>query len=108
MDTLQKTPDTTLGLAVARIYWILLGPLALFLLTFRIASGGGGWMTLADIFYLLFLGLLLAARWAEYRSGRGRTSTGEPMTAQGFRTVMILTACVGVSVWVFANLFGNR
>jgi hypothetical protein len=86
---------------------MLLGPAALFLMTFNIASKGGGWLTTVDIGYFVLLALVLAARWLEYNSGQGQTSTGDPLTAKGLWTYTLMAGAVGLAVWLAANLIGN-
>jgi hypothetical protein len=100
--------DTSFGVLFARLTWALLGPLALVLLTFAIASAGGGWLTAADVAYLAVLAAMLAGRWLEFRSGQGRTAEGEPMTGGDLRRYLLLATALGLAVWVGANLLGNH
>jgi hypothetical protein len=108
MSAPQAPQTTPFTVALARLVWMLLGPAALFLLTFNIASKGGGWVTAADVVYFAILALVLAARWWEYHSGQGQTATGEPLTAAGLRTSLVVTLAVGLGVWLVANVIGNH
>jgi hypothetical protein len=108
MSAPQVPQTTSFAVAAARLVWMLLGPAVLFLLTFSIAAKGGGWLTTVDVVYFAVLALILGARWLEYRSGRGQTSTGEPLTAAGLRTYLIAALAIGLGVWFVANLIGNH
>jgi hypothetical protein len=104
----ENTRQTSLVVALARIFWMMIGPLALAVLALNVASKGGGWLTGVDVAYLAVLGLVLAARWLEFRSGQGQTATGEPMTGADFRRYLVTAAGVGLAVWAVANLAGNH
>lgn len=107
MSALDNTKGTSFGVAVARVFWMMIGPLALAVLGLNVAMKGGGWLTATDSAYLIVLGLVLASRWLEYRSGKGQTAEGKPLTEAGLRRYLLLTASVGLAVWVGANLIGN-
>lgn len=107
MGTPHDTKGTTLGVATARVFWMMAGPLVLAILAYNIATTGGGWLIAMDVAYLVILALVLAARWLEFRTGHGQTAEGEPLTAEGLRRYMTLALCVGLAVWVGANLIGN-
>ena len=65
------------------------------------------WLTGADIAYLVFLGVVLLARWAEFRTGQPQTATGEPATRADLRRFLIVTAAGGLLAWVGVNLVAN-
>lgn len=108
MGAPENTKGTSLGVACARVFWMMVGPLALAVLAFNVALKGGGWLTAIDVAYLAVLGLVLTARWLEFRTGHGQTATGEPMTAADFRGYIVTTVAVGLAAWVVANFVGNH
>jgi hypothetical protein len=107
MGTPHDTKETTLGVAAARVFWMMAGPLVLAILAYNIAMSGGGWLIGLDVAYLVILALVLAARWLEFRTGRAQTAEGEPLTAPDLRRYMIGALVIGLTVWVGANFIGN-
>ncbi len=104
----MTTQSPTAVSAVARLFWMMFGPMAMFVAMFLIASNGGGWFTVADMVFLTLLGGLVLARWVEFRGGNAQTSTGEPATAEQLRRYAVGTVIVGLLVWVVANIVGNH
>jgi hypothetical protein len=101
----QSTPIIPL---LGRVFWIMVGPLVLTLLTFTIIRIGSGWLTAADIAFFVVLGGMVLGRWLEFRGGSPQTSTGEPATAAHLRRYAVGTILVGLLIWVVANLIGNH
>lgn len=91
---------------LARLTWMLLGPVGLFAAAVAVASDWGGWLTATDLAFLTVLGLMLLGRWVEYRTGQAQTAYGEPATAADLRRYAVAAAAVGLGVWVAANLVG--
>jgi hypothetical protein len=58
------------------MFWMMIGPAILFLLSLGIARDGGGWFTPKDIAFLVILGGLILGRLAEFRGGDPRTADG--------------------------------
>jgi hypothetical protein len=102
----QDTKGISLGVACARIFWMMIGPMTLAILAYNIGTHGGGWLTGLDIAYLIVLAAILA-RWLEFRSGQGQTAEGQPLTAADLRRYLILTSVLGFAVWVGMNIIGN-
>jgi hypothetical protein len=99
---------TSLSDALARIFWMMVGPLALTLLAFTIIRIGSGWLTWADMAYLGVLGGMLLARWVEFRGGNPKTGDGQPATPIHLRRYIQSTVPLGVGMWVVANVIGNH
>lgn len=91
----------------ARIFWMVGGPMLLAMITFKIASQGGGWFTSANLVFFLILGALPLSRWAEFRGGSPQTSEGDPATPAHLRRYVIVILLVGVVIWIAANAMGN-
>lgn len=99
---------TSLGVLLARITWMLLGPVALLVLMLTIGSSAAGWLTATDLAFFVVLGLMVLARWWEFRSGQGQTAAGEPMTTGDFRGYVLGVLTLGLVVWAGANAVGNH
>lgn len=94
--------------AFARIFWMMIGPMLMFLFVGNIVLNGNGWLTFADVAFLTLLGGVALARYVEFRAGQAQTATGEPATAAHVQRYILITLAVGAGVWVFANLLGNH
>lgn len=103
------TPRTTsFPVALARVFWMMVGPMALVVLLIGILTKGSGWFTLTDFAFFTVLGGMLLARVIEFRGGNPLTDLGEPATPAHLRRYVIATLVVGLGVWVLANLIGNH
>lgn len=101
-------PTTSLLVIVSRVFWMMLGPMVLAVLTFTIINIGTSWFTPADFAFLAVLGLLLLARWVEFRGGNPQTATGEPASPGDLSRFVLTILPLGLGVWVIANLVGNH
>lgn len=101
-------PTGPLFVLFSRVFWMMLGPMMLGLLTLTIISIGTSWFTPADFGFLALLGGLLLARWIEFLGGDPRNAMGEPASPGDFRQYVLGTIVLGLVVWVFANLLGNH
>lgn len=93
---------------LARVCWMMIGPMVLALLAFHIVSAGSGWFTPADFAFLAVLGGTVLARWVEHRGGHAQTATGEPATADHLRRYVLGAMLLGLGAWSLANLLGNH
>jgi hypothetical protein len=93
---------------LGRPLWMRLGPLALGGTALYIVTTGTGWLTLADLVYSVVLGVMIAGRWFEFRSGKPLTSAGEPATAEQHRRYGLSAGALGVGIWFIANFIGNH
>jgi hypothetical protein len=88
--------------------WMMLGPLALCILTFLIMSAGTGWATGLDAAFFLTLGAILLGRYLEFRGGNPQTATGEPAAPEDLPRFLLVCSVAGLVAWVVANLVGNH
>jgi len=51
-----SSPVTSLTIVLGRLFWMMVGPLALMLTIYFIVSSGTGWRTFADLLYFIILG----------------------------------------------------
>lgn len=105
---MQDRNAATLGDVLARMFWMMLGPILLAVFTYLIIKTGNGWMTRMDVAYLGILAGILLARWLEFRGGNPRTAEGEPATPAHLRRYIIAVSLLGVAIWIVANLLGNH
>jgi hypothetical protein len=104
---MDKNEPTRLLPALGRVFWMLLGPMLLVLLTFAIVEIGSGWLTAADLGFFAILAAILFARWLEFRAGHAQTASGEPATGRDLQRYVVGAGLVGMAVWVVANVLGN-
>jgi hypothetical protein len=101
-------PTTSVLVCFSRVFWMILGPMMIAVLTFTIIRIGNGWFTFADFAFLAALGTLLLARWMEFRGGDPHTATGGPASRGHLRRYALTALPLGLGVWVFANVLGNH
>ncbi|MGE3806092.1 MAG: hypothetical protein AB7K24_15585 [Gemmataceae bacterium] len=99
---------TSLSAAFSRIFWMMLGPMILVVVALNIAQSAAGWLTGADMIFLIVLAGMIAARWFEFHKGDPQTATGAPATPAHLRRYVLSAALLGVGVWVIVNLVGNH
>lgn len=99
---------SSMSLLVARTWWIMFGPLFLFVFLVSIIAKGGGWTTPADLAYGIGLVGMILARWYEFSKGDPRSSTGEPSTRSELYRYSVIVLATGTAVWMLANLIGNH
>ena len=90
-----------------RLFWMMVGPLALALTIYFIVTSGTGWTTTADLLYFVVLGGMILGKWLEFRGGSPETQTGERATAADLRRYILMVVIAGPAVWIVANILGN-
>ena len=91
-----------------RLFWMMVGPFILGVCAIRITGRTDGWFSPLDGLYFLALGGMLLGRCLEFRSGRPLTAMGTPATAAQLRRNAPVLSLLGITVWILANLIGNR
>ena len=104
---MSSSTTTPLITVFGRLFWMIVGPMALVMTTYFIVTSGNGWTTPADLIYFVVLGGMILGKWLEFRGGCPETSTGERATAADFRRYILLVVTAGPVVWVIANILGN-
>ncbi len=104
----MKTETSSFVVVLGRIFWMILGPLCLFLLAFALTKQPPGWFRVLDLAFFALLGSIILVRWLEFRSGRAQTATGEPATAADLRKYTVMMVALGFVVWIGANLLEVR
>ena len=98
---------TPLDIVSGRLFWMMVGPLALVLTTYFIVTSGTGWTTTADFLFFIILGGMILGKWLEFRGGSPETQTGERATTADLRRYILMVVTAGPVVWVIANILGN-
>ena len=94
--------------ALARTFWMMLGPALMLILAFRIFENGNGWLTITDLLYFVVLTCTIFARWFEFHQGGALNALGEPATDHEIRRYAMIATAIGLGVWVLCNLLGNN
>ena len=102
MTSTEVTSST--AAALARMFWLAVGPGILFVLTGIIVSRTTGWLTFSNLAFLAVLAGMIFARWREFQGDNPKTSTGEPATLADVRRYVLGTTFVGLGIWLVANL----
>lgn len=103
--TLRENPNSRAILA--RLGWMLFGPILLVVFAALVIKTGEGWLTPWDFAFLAVLGGLILFRWLEFRGGAPQTAEGDPATPAHLRRYAVGVVVVGALVWVVANVIGN-
>ena len=98
----MKSPASA---CLARLTWVALGPLALFVMAGVIFTRPRGWFSPLDAAYGAVVALMILGRWVEQRSGCATTVTGEPATPRQFARYVAILLPLTIVVWVVAHLF---
>ncbi len=104
---MQDKDSASLGDILARLVWMMIGPVLLALFGYLIIKTGNGWLTGPDFAFIGVLAGMMLARWLEFRGGHAQTAEGQPATPEHLRRYLIGVAVLGVAGWVIANIFGN-
>ena len=98
---------TPLDIVSGRLFWMMVGPLALVLTTYFIVTSGTGWTTTADFLFFIILGGMILGKWLEFRGGSPETQTGERATTADLRRYILMVVIAGPAVWIVANILGS-
>jgi hypothetical protein len=107
MSTNNQTPAVRWPSALARLYWIMIGPMMLFVTGYLIVSNGRGWWSPSSLAFIAWLVGLAFAKWLEFQGGNPQTSTGEPATPADLRRYLLAIVVLGPIAWIVANVIGN-
>jgi hypothetical protein len=99
-----SSPDAA---PLARLFWMMIGPILLFILAFANTMDRNGWHSGADIGFFIVLIATVYARWREYRAGGAQTADGQPATPAQVHRFIAATLAIGLAVWAIANAIGN-
>ena len=90
-----------------RIFWMMVGPVMLFLIALSIAMKGEGWFAPWSVAYLVFAAAVIGARWYEFQLGNPLTSMGTRATHEDLKKFSLGTGLIALAVWAIANVIGN-
>lgn len=89
-----------------RLYWMLLGAGALFVLGLTVLRGGHPVASVPSLGMWVVAASMIAARWADITRFDGLTADGEPATPSHFRTYALGVTVVTAGLWAGALAVG--
>ena len=105
MENAQPKP---LGVLACRLFWVLLGPVGLFLTAASMTLSSSGWLTGKDLLFGVFLLATILCRWGDFLKGEGTNALGDPVTQKYMLGYTVIALIAGVALWAPANVLGNH
>jgi hypothetical protein len=87
----------------ARLYWMMLGNVAVLMTALAIARMPTWTIGWRDVLYALFVVGLVAVRWFDVTKLEGRTADGAPATLSDWRRFSMVVAALGAAAWIYAQ-----
>lgn len=105
---MTNPPATSFSVLLCRLFWVFLGPAALFLTAVSIVQSGTGWLTGKDLLFGLSLLATVLCRWGDFWKGDRTNTFGDPVTEKYMWGYTAGALVAGVTLWVAANVLGNH
>jgi hypothetical protein len=102
----QTSYDPASG-CLLRLFWMMLGNLALLAAAYGIVENSAASFGLADVFYWAIVGALLWARYADIRYMNGRTAEGQPATMAHCQRYAVILVAVSTGLWIIAHVLAR-
>ncbi len=105
MENQEEKAESLPG-CLLRIFWMILGNLALFFCAYFIASKpstGKVQLSVFDAIYAAAALALILARYIDVRSCGGTTASGKPATMANFRRYAVILVIASAAVWAGAH-----
>jgi hypothetical protein len=106
-----QSPPAEQGLAIAqfsvlfaRLFWFLVGPIALILTLGGILASGSAALAGLDVVLLATVTLMVYCRWFEFQSGAATTTDGHPATWEHVRRYAVVLPSSAFSMWLIVRL----
>jgi hypothetical protein len=104
-STASESPNEMhLGGCLVRLYWMLIGNVALILCAAAILMHKGGFLSVADIVYWVLVVTVGVVRFVDIQRFGGRTAAGEPASSTHWRRYLIVLIVASSVVWGAAHL----
>ena len=91
------------GGCLLRVFWLMLGNVALLTSAYGIVEDSAAILGPADLLYWSVAALLLGARYADIRYFQGRTADGRPASMAHWRRYAAVLAVVSTAIWLAAH-----
>jgi len=98
MSESEGKRGSSLG-CLARLFWMLLGNVALGVSAIEISKSPGGRFSAGDFLFWAIVVALLCIRYADIRYLGGQTATGQPGTMGHWRRYAVLLVGVSLCLW---------
>lgn len=86
-----------------RIFWMIIGNVILLFSAYGITQQQDSLLSIADIFYWVFVAALLGARYADIRYFGGMTAEGAPATIADWRRYALVVLIICTGLWLAAH-----
>lgn len=108
MNEMENAQPSPLSVVFYRLFWVLLGPVALFLTAASILLSGVGWLTGTDLLFGVLLLATIFCRWGDFLKGNGTNALGDPVTERYMWGYTYGVLAAGLALWTAANFVGNH
>ena len=86
-----------------RLFWMMIGNLVLLFCAYFIAQHRSSLLSIADAFYWIVVGSLLAARYVDIRYLYGLTAEGDPASMADWRRYAVLVLIASTGLWLVVH-----
>ena len=87
-----------------RLFWLFLGNGLLGIVAFQMITSSPRLLSLLDVTYWVFVGLILCARYVDIRYFGGTKADGQPASLQDFRRHALILLAAAAVVWLVVHL----
>jgi hypothetical protein len=105
---MSERPNKSFAVFFARLSWMIFGPIAIFLTLSAIWRSSDAGIAGADFAYFGILGIMIACRFYEFRTGDALTASGDPMTGAVMTRYAVVLAVLGLVAYAGAKAFANE
>jgi len=98
----QETKHESPAGCLLRVFWMVLGNIALFFMAYFIAvppSGSRQTLSVFDAVYAATVGALILSRYLDIRYCSGATASGGPATMANFRRYVLILVIASLAIW---------
>ncbi|GEM_PF-347988 len=89
-----------------RIFWMMIGPMALGLCAVFIAINSIPYFSIHDFTYWMIVVMLITARYIDVKKLNGLTADGDPATPAHWRRHTFLLIVVSLPLWIISHSLG--
>ena len=95
-------------LKALRMEWMVVGPLSVIIAAVMVALNGSGWVTWADLCFLIMVVAMIGARCVSFLCGDDPDESVQLETSRvTFGTYLFSWIPMAFCIWVIANVMGN-
>jgi hypothetical protein len=102
MSEPESKRGSSLG-CLARLFWVLLGNVALGISAIEVSKSPGGRFSAGDFLFWAIVVALLCVRYADIKLLGGQTATGQPASMGHWRRYAVLLVGVSLCLWLLVH-----